>query len=69
MVKTGYPDVWQYEHRAVAEGVLGRSLLDTEDVHHKDGNTLNNDPENLEVLDHGAHKQLHLREVRRAGQE
>ena len=40
---------WLTEHR------LGRALLATEDVHHRDGNKQNNSPENLQVIDHGAH--------------
>lgn len=46
------------EHRLVMEQILGRPLLPTEVVHHKDGDKLNNAPENLEVLgtqsDHAA---------------
>jgi hypothetical protein len=38
------------EHRLVMEGVLGRLLLPTEDIHHKDGNKLNNTPDNLELF-------------------
>lgn len=50
------------EHRLVMEQKLGRLLLSTEDVHHKDGNKQNNDPENLEVFpsrgDHIRHHNL-----------
>lgn len=38
-----------YEHRWVASQMLGRLLLPTERVHHKDHNKANNDPSNLEV--------------------
>jgi hypothetical protein len=45
-------------HRFIAEGVLGRALHSWEDVHHIDGNKLNNAPENLQVLAHGDHSRL-----------
>jgi hypothetical protein len=47
-------------HRAVAEAVLGRRLLATEVVHHRDGDEQNNAPENLEVLTRAEHARLHL---------
>lgn len=36
-----------YEHRLIMEGIMGRYLLPTEQVHHKDENPKNNDPSNL----------------------
>lgn len=38
---------------------LGRPLLPNEEIHHKDGNPLNNDLLNLEVRIHGEHQASH----------
>lgn len=61
-----HPKAWKkgyvLVHRVVAETAIGRLLTDEEVVHHKDGNTLNNSPENLEVMPRGEHSKIHARE-------
>lgn len=41
---------YAYEHRLVAERIIGRDLKSFEIVHHKDGNKQNNEPSNLEIV-------------------
>lgn len=51
-------------HRKIAEEMLARPLLPGEIVHHRDGDSLNNAPENLLVLPsqrYHAHIEYHLR--------
>lgn len=50
---------WVYEHRVIAEDMLGRPLYDDEEVHHLDEDKLNNHPENLLVLPGSQHMKLH----------
>jgi hypothetical protein len=40
----------RYKHRILAEEKLGRTLERREIVHHRDGDKLNNTPENLMVM-------------------
>lgn len=49
----------------VMEKYLGRNLKDNEQVHHKDGNPLNNDIDNLEVLTFEEHLNVHADENRK----
>lgn len=57
-VKVGGRRRWVLEHRLVMETILGRPLLKREHVHHRDGNGLNNDPNNLVVLSPSQHAAL-----------
>ena len=50
--------------RLIMEDYLGRELLKTEDVHHKDGNPLNNEISNLEVIDRKEHLKQHAEKVK-----
>lgn len=47
------------EHRVVMEVKLGRKLTRKEVVHHKDGDGLNNNPLNLEVMSQSEHRREH----------
>lgn len=58
-IKVGIPNVWRYEHRVVAAQKLGRPLRPGEVVHHINGDTLDNRPENLEVMTNQAHAHHH----------
>ena len=47
------------EHRYIMEKKLGRKLKDNEVVHHIDGNGLNNDLSNLELMGKSEHSKTH----------
>lgn len=47
------------EHRYIMEQYLGRKLKRNEVVHHKDGNKLNNDINNLELMTLSEHSRMH----------
>lgn len=49
---------WQYEHRLIAEAVLGRRLASNDHVHHRNGIKHDNRPENLQVMDAVEHAAL-----------
>ena len=53
----------EYEHRAVVERILGKSLPVGAEIHHVDGNGQNNCPTNLVVCpNHSYHLLLHARQ-------
>ncbi len=52
---------YELVHRVMAEARFRRRILPNEDVHHKDGNKMNNNPENLVIIDHEKHFDLHER--------
>lgn len=47
------------EHRVIMEEKLGRKLLRSEFVHHKDEDKTNNHIDNLELMSQGQHSSLH----------
>lgn len=56
----------KYElHRKIMEDYIGRKLNSNEIVHHKDGNKLNNDINNLEILTRSEHIKLHKEDLKR----
>jgi hypothetical protein len=59
----------KHEHRKVMEEIVGRPLTFNEVVHHKDGNHLNNDPSNLEVMTRSEHTRHHALEYHRKRRE
>lgn len=47
------------DHLGLAQQLLGRDAVRGKDVHHIDGNRLNNSPTNLIVLERGEHRSVH----------
>src|SRR4051812_29099466 len=57
VVKVG--SKWVVEHRLLMSQVVGRPLLRAEEVHHLDGDSLNNHPDNLRLMTTKEHASLH----------
>lgn len=53
------------EHRHIMEQHIGRKLTQSEHIHHKDGNGLNNAIKNLEIMSPRAHQHHHLMGTRK----
>ena len=50
---------WRFTHIYVAEKKVGGKIWQGHVVHHRDGNKLNNRPENLQVMKRWKHARLH----------
>ena len=57
-VATGHPRGYEYEHRLVVQAA-GVDIPDGYVVHHRDGDTTNNELSNLEVMSRADHNRVH----------
>lgn len=65
----GTKKLYVSEHRLVVEREIGRYLTDYEIVHHKDGDTLNNDISNLQLMTASEHNKYHANNRRRENEK
>lgn len=54
-----YGNGWIFTHRAVAQKMLGKNIPEDYEVHHVNGDKLDNRPENLAVLSRDEHQKIH----------
>ncbi|HQO08749.1 MAG TPA: HNH endonuclease signature motif containing protein [Clostridiales bacterium] len=50
---------WNYTHRTVAENKVGGTIFSGYEVHHINGNKLDNRPSNLTILSSSDHHKIH----------
>lgn len=56
------PHVRRYVHVVVMESYVGRPIADDEEVHHIDGNKLNNTLSNLVLMSESDHQRCHMKQ-------
>lgn len=50
-------------HKRVAEKKVGGRIYEGYEVHHKDGNKLNNRPSNIAILRKSFHRKIHSKKI------
>lgn len=66
-VKVAEPNVWRERAKVVWEREHGRPIPRGRVIHHRDRDSLNDDPSNLVALTRSEHAREHLDEVKAAG--
>ena len=66
MVSWGGKENWKYNHRLIYEDCVGELPENTlmYNVHHRDGNSMNNVPSNLELVTRAQHASIHKRGIK-----